>query len=605
MENKTQMKEMIIAARADGFGERMLAILNAIYISKTLNLKFGYVWLRLPKENNKYENLLMSQANLCNEEELFEKSFIDSFSYTKKYNFIPTDGVGLFLRHEKYSLKKLLTYPKPYNFGYISTQYDLSKICNDVEPDEYYSSLIEIWNSIPFVTRIKQIIYDVSKDDLSNKNFIALHIRAGDIVFQERLHFIYDGREKALSTHLALEVISKELLNGNYIYLFGDDTDNLKIIKEYCCENFLQIKNKNKLLVIDEIVKQKGLTGIERNIYEICLMSKAKKIYASGKSGFSNLAHILSVRQNFISVYKFFTDEEKYNIIQKYLPKITNIHNFHKAFSYFHLYLLADKMKMSSDIKKIHLKKALECDPDNLTYHFFIMQTLFEEQKIDEVEFYLGKLFFENNVEHLLCFMLNYSPYDYGFMYSKLLIYCAKYAKFSFPFMMYVVFRVNLRMTQISSIFFREIPRNDDIYEKIKILSQYYQIASQFKTIDQNKEIIPRIGATKKVKEHLSYQFGVVIVKSKNLSDIIKLPFRLLKIKTQYSQKQKFLRMINLSDLENKDLPLEKYDDYQEALKIKNYLTYRLGNTLVKHPITFIFRAYGVYKKWRKERICR
>ncbi|KAB0573849.1 hypothetical protein F7P74_09115, partial [Helicobacter pullorum NCTC 12824] len=51
-----------------------------------------------------------------------------------------------------------------------------------------------------------------------------------------------------------------------------------------------------------------------------------------------------------------------------------------------------------------------------------------------------------------------------------------------------------------------------------------------------------------------------------------------------------------------KSLPLSCYSDYREAIKIKNYLSYRLGNLLIKHPLTFVFRVNKIYKEWRREK---
>ncbi|EAK9986128.1 class I SAM-dependent methyltransferase [Campylobacter jejuni] len=44
-----------------------------------------------------------------------------------------------------------------------------------------------------------------------------------------------------------------------------------------------------------------------------------------------------------------------------------------------------------------------------------------------------------------------------------------------------------------------------------------------------------------------------------------------------------------------------KYRD-QEINKIKNYLSYKLGNLLIKHPFTFVFRVARVYREWKRGR---
>ena len=37
-------KDIIVAARSDGFGERMCALLNAMYLSEILNMDFRFKW---------------------------------------------------------------------------------------------------------------------------------------------------------------------------------------------------------------------------------------------------------------------------------------------------------------------------------------------------------------------------------------------------------------------------------------------------------------------------------------------------------------------------------------------------------------------------------
>ncbi|EFL6809073.1 DUF4422 domain-containing protein, partial [Campylobacter coli] len=104
------------------------------------------------------------------------------------------------------------------------------------------------------------------------------------------------------------------------------------------------------------------------------------------------------------------------------------------------------------------------------------------------------------------------------------------------------------------------------------------------------------VGAVHAVKNHLSYKLGQEIINAKKFNKKISLPFRLIKIilmhkKIQWSKKQLENQYPNL-----KSLPLSHYSDYQEALKIQNYLSYKLGNLLVKHPFTFVFRVGRVYR---------
>ncbi|HED6852225.1 TPA: glycosyltransferase family 2 protein, partial [Campylobacter coli] len=102
-------------------------------------------------------------------------------------------------------------------------------------------------------------------------------------------------------------------------------------------------------------------------------------------------------------------------------------------------------------------------------------------------------------------------------------------------------------------------------------------------------------GAVDLVKNHLSYKIGTEVLTSKNIFRIFSLPFRIYKTKKQHAFDQKiYLSMIKINP-SLKKLSLESYEDYQEALKVKNYLSYKIGELLVKHPFLFMFKITRVY----------
>ncbi|EAH5218288.1 hypothetical protein D8J68_08795, partial [Campylobacter upsaliensis] len=104
-------------------------------------------------------------------------------------------------------------------------------------------------------------------------------------------------------------------------------------------------------------------------------------------------------------------------------------------------------------------------------------------------------------------------------------------------------------------------------------------------------------GASDRVKNHLSYKIGMKFLKATNFVNIIKLPFAILSICLKHKKDQAVYNSMIRVNPKLALFPLESYADYNEALRITNYLSYRLGNAFIKHPITFIFRIYGIYQK--------
>ena len=110
-------------------------------------------------------------------------------------------------------------------------------------------------------------------------------------------------------------------------------------------------------------------------------------------------------------------------------------------------------------------------------------------------------------------------------------------------------------------------------------------------------------GAVSLIKTHLSYKLGDEILKiKKNKLRAFILPFSLLIICLKHFLSRNLNKILLDTNPNLKKLPLSAYNDYQQALIIKDkYLTYRLGNLLVKHPFTFLFRVKKVYKEWKRE----
>ncbi|HFP7626976.1 TPA: glycosyltransferase family 8 protein [Campylobacter jejuni] len=125
-----------------------------------------------------------------------------------------------------------------------------------------------------------------------------------------------------------------------------------------------------------------------------------------------------------------------------------------------------------------------------------------------------------------------------------------------------------------------------------------------FKNITQNSlNIIQNSiqGAVERVKAHLSYKLGKEILSVKeNKLKVLILPFALILIYVKHKISNLIFKLILISNPNLKSLPLNHYSDYQEALKIQNYLSYKLGNLLIKYPFTFVFRVASVYKEWKR-----
>ncbi|MCW1863345.1 hypothetical protein OLQ28_08395, partial [Campylobacter jejuni] len=53
----------------------------------------------------------------------------------------------------------------------------------------------------------------------------------------------------------------------------------------------------------------------------------------------------------------------------------------------------------------------------------------------------------------------------------------------------------------------------------------------------------------------------------------------------------------------SKRIKLEEYSDYDEAVRIQNYLSYKIGKIFVKNPFLFAIRLYFLKKREKMKKI--
>ena len=356
------MESFIVAARNDGFGERMCAMLNAMYIAKKTGWTFKFIWQDPPKLENNDQNVLLPWNDMLPQDLMFSKNFISQYA-TKD---IPWQ-YDVTLAHYK-SLKEITQKPsKKWNerqIGHYSIQNYLGQQLHDINTNEYANILQECWNEIEFTPNIQHIITQAKYHKNLPTNFTAIHIRCGDILYY--FHDEYETKHKIANPYLAIEIITREIQEDNSIILFSDDLSVLQNIKE-------QFSSTNKVFIIDDFFERTQHTQLEQSIFEIMIMSQAKKLY-SGISGFSRLANMIGNNQHII-IYDLFNTQEQYDIISKHIQQY-ELPAIHKAFSYMYLFSLAKSLKMSPHTQKTYIQEAITLNPNSLTYKILFIYVL-------------------------------------------------------------------------------------------------------------------------------------------------------------------------------------------------------------------------------------
>ncbi len=224
-------KLRFIEKRGDGFGARMVSLLNAMYCSKKFHIPFAFVWFGDEKLNafcrtKQVDNNRLVGISVGSPEEVFTENFIRNYC-------ISDDGSN----EEIIKMKEWVYYFEPYrdiaNFCFDDLLYYecrsplgwnmppifLSDVFQDIDKNDYKRVCKECYREIEFSDEIKGVIEKVDTAVSDKGKFITIHVRTGDIVYSVPWPMFL---RKALIAELVVEVIIKELPHNNVVVL-GDD----------------------------------------------------------------------------------------------------------------------------------------------------------------------------------------------------------------------------------------------------------------------------------------------------------------------------------------------------------------------------------------------
>jgi len=156
----------------------------------------------------------------------------------------------------------------------------------------------------------------------------------------------------------------------------------------------------------------------------------------------------------------------------------------------------------------------------------------------------------------------------------------------------------------------KEMQEREKREENELLLTQLHQVQEELeKYYLQNKALKEKeaekkryYGAAQRVKEQLSYRLGATMIeKSKSFSGVIGLPFTLVGVVSQYKK--------DLKEKKKKKLPpIERYVDAYDAQRVKEHLSYMLGETMIKtmkNPFgVFVlpFQLRATYKSFKDKK---
>ncbi|ENY5691423.1 hypothetical protein O8I42_02670 [Campylobacter lari] len=608
---------LFIAARGDAFGSRIFALLNAIWLSKKFRCKFGFVWnalFHIKKDDNVQHKAIMPSLPL--EEEIFESIFIEKYSYTKLLKTHP----GSIFQHKvanKMSINRLLEKPYSHDFGWYVGGGFIDKYLDGLEDGEYLTGLREAWKEIQFSPDFDNSIQKGIDEAEKIGRFASIHIRCADMCYSDfRFIMLRNYKYRHIVTvEMALAIIDYELDFQN-VLICGDDLELLDSLKKY----YSQQSRKFKLYSMNDFIKKYTFkNNIEQMFFELYFRSKSTVIYST-KSTFGILPHLVSEDNHLRHIYDFYSKKDYYEYIKSNIGKIV-VHDYQLAASYYILFMLGMENKVNVNELYFYIRKSLSLDKINITYQLFLFFILLKKEKKYQAEKYICFLF-RKYPQSIFSFIQKEPLNIYKDIVTEIMNLQNKKYNFSFLFASMVYF--HHKDYEKSVVCYNRIigSLNSEIFFKLTrdLLKNFHMVKNEVErskfldriccvimkndfTIQLNQtqsklSFQTKYGTAKqRIQNQLSYKLGqAMIVNSKSILGYIRMPFVLSYIKDKHKQEQKIYQEKIKKDPSLKLPPLEDYPDYQEALKLKNHLSYKLGQALIKANKTWYKGGY--VKMW-------
>ncbi|HGG0651540.1 TPA: hypothetical protein ACJEZW_000765 [Campylobacter jejuni] len=594
---------LFVAARGDAFGSRIMALLNAIWLSKKFRCKFGFVWnalFHIKQDDNVQHKTVMPSLPL--EEEVFESIFIKKYSYTKLLKSYP-GSIFQYKAANKMSIDRLLEKPYSHDFGWYVAGGFIDIYLDGLQDGEYLTGLRNAWREIQFLPDFNDSIQKGIDEAGKLGEFVSIHIRCADMCYSDfRFIMLRNYKYRHIVTvEMALAIIDYEL-NRQNVLICGDDLALLDSLKKH----YSNQPRKFKLYSMNDFVnKYTFKTNIEQILFELYFRSKSSLIYST-KSTFGILPYLVSESSRLNHIYDFCSKNDYYKYIKSNIGKIV-VHDYQLAASYFVLFIMGIEIEVDINELYIYIRKSLSHDKLNITYQLFLFFTLLRKGKNYQAEKYICFLFkkypksifsfiqkeplniYKNIITEIMS--LQEKKYNFSFLFASAVY--SHHKDYENSLLCYNKIIGNIELETFSYLVANllenlHVIRNED--EKCKFLDRIYNslskanCATQFNQPQSKLSFQAHHGTAKsRIQNQLSYKLGqAMIVNSKSLLGYIRMPFVLSYIKDKHKQEQKIYQEKIKKDPSLKLPSLENYPDYKEALKEKECFTYKLGEALIR-----------------------
>ena len=352
----------VVAERTDGLGIRLLAILQAMHLADLLGAKFAFTW---SDKSDRAHHATPSAA------ETFREEYLAQYVVKPRQAGIVENTEPV---NEIEDLQRMAEGAKGWRLRETKSFKWLPGVTRFAPPGRYRKH----FNSIGFRRYIKDAINAAREAELA-ADAVALHLRAGDIVYGE-YRFELRFARKVVALPIALALVERWTAQGRTVVLFNQDPDVAPLFRAF-----------SNVVVAEDLAKRFE-KPIARALFEIVLMSRCAEIYA-GSSGFANLAARIG-DVTLTEPRRMLKPQEQIGILETDLSdpdRMARYPDMQAAFAAWHGAIL---LEPSSPERALPLYRlAAEKDPVNGYYRLKCASILYRMGRRDEADGQLRSLF--------------------------------------------------------------------------------------------------------------------------------------------------------------------------------------------------------------------
>lgn len=351
-----------ISSRNDGFGERLKALMNTIYIAKKTGGHARFVWEVMPES-------MARDHSVISAEETFSPTYLENFRIKYK------DFKNLKIKHLSQEARSIAA-DMPQSPGVDAILVGQGSLINQaptlMRKFDLSMGQLSAFRSIEFsdeLEKARRAAYDL---EIPEKT-IAVHLRAGDIVYG-RYRFMDRYTSKVVPSPLAIDIVKNYERAGIGTLIFGQDEVLCKLLKD-----------RFGARLASEIGDSFDFSETQKALFEITLMSRAQAIYA-GSSGFAVSAARIS-NASLRDPYTVYAPDQAVEIIKRslqgeFLDGVPTLQVAFASWAAIHLMGTTDP----TDDGRYFLDIACRNDPANAFYKFVKAGWLYGDHADDEAE---------------------------------------------------------------------------------------------------------------------------------------------------------------------------------------------------------------------------